>query len=259
MSFGKFIKNNFPDEKNIIYAIFCIWVVLAIGFFMLSSSYGTKYEWLSKINPWSWWDSFWVINSLISLVTVFLVYKAYSLQRWAFKLQETELKETHKVLKSQEEAMTEQKVQSLIVELLGLSKSHLENFTTYLKELYPTAKDDLIVVFLGYIDKHLLIESIKWWRLNNAINYFRTLKYIESLIVDTYRNDDKKIEFYIWLIESQITDNIRSLYNAIITVKEGIDLDKITFEYLFKRWDYLLQEKWKNKGTMKNYSPPSYN
>lgn len=184
------------------------------------------------------WDAmsgiFWTLIS--TLVFIFVV-QSYSLQK-------EELKKTTEALEGQESAMKEQKMQSLVIELLTLSQSHIENFRNDLRKLFTSSNTDPItLLYNSYSSEGELIQNIKNWRLNNLISYFRTLKHIESLLILNYADNRRILQDYIELLDSQITDNIRSLYDKLIKVKTGIDLEKIRFEYLFKPLPPSFEEK----------------
>lgn len=96
-----FIKNEFPKEEKLIYTSIFVWLLFLITSFILSSSYESKYEWLWKINPGTWGDSFWGINSLISLITFFLVFKTFRLQGAMLESQKIELDLSKKAIQEQ--------------------------------------------------------------------------------------------------------------------------------------------------------------
>lgn len=228
-----FIEKEFPKEKNIIYIIFWIWILFLVASFVLSSTFESKYEWLWKINPGTWGDSFWGINSLISLITFFLVYKTFWLQKDMLTSQEKELKETKEEMRWQKETMRDQKLQTMVISLLELSRNHLIEFKDTLEKskfCTPNGKD-LISLYIQ--NNPNISQDSKDWILNNAIFYFRTLKYIEQLIINESLWDIIIIKTYINLLESQITENLRTLHGLLIDSKEWVDKNLITFKYLF--------------------------
>lgn len=199
-----------------------IWVLTFLWISVLVILFN-KYLKLNEVG-----DALWgIFGTLISTLVFIVVVQSY-------KLQKEELKKTTDALEWQEDAMKEQKLQSMTISLLELSQNHLSNFRDTLvasKFSTPHWRD----VISLYIQGSPTIEiDIKEWILNNAIYYFRTLKYIESMIIEESLWNHLLLRSYISLLESQVTDNIRSLYNELIWIKTGIDLEKIRFKYLFK-------------------------
>ncbi len=83
--------------------------------------------------------------------------------------------------------MKDQKIQSLIIELLSLSQKHLETFKDEQSKINPTSHDDMIQVFLANTNTEDEIKlNIRKGRLTSMIKYFRTLKYAEDIISKTY-------------------------------------------------------------------------
>lgn len=121
----------------------------------------------------------------------------------------------------------------MIISLLELSRNHLNELKdTLLKSKFPTPNgQDLIYLYTQ--NSPNLEEDIQKGILNNAIYYFRTLKYIESVIIKESWKDKVLLNNYIGLLESQITDNLRELHWLLLGIKNWIDRDKITFKYIF--------------------------
>jgi len=201
------LKSNRTESIISIWFISCVLIMLTIYF---SNDYNLN---LNLVGDAMWW----IFGTLISTIVLVFVVESY-------KLQKKELEDTRKVLKWQEDTMREQRVQSLVIELLSLSQRHLDSFIS---------KND-ITQYLRTSTAEKISKDLLEWELNSIINHFRTLKYIESIIENEYKNDDLKMKQYLYLIESQINDNIRVLYNSIIGLKEWVDKELITFNYLFK-------------------------
>lgn len=224
----KFIEKEFPNEKNIIYSILCIWCIFLIITFALSSTYEAPYEWLWKINPWTWGDSFWIINSFISVITLLLVYKTF----W---LQKKELDKTTDTLKLQEIAIKEQKFQDTFTLLLQTAQEHINWLIISAEEvkndkIKPHYKQDIIddlkekyyfelrwsmvVRYLSdwdWYDK--VLEYVKRGTLGNFRKYINTLWMLEECL----RNADPDInkDFFIKLARTQINASEIELYNKL--------------------------------------------
>lgn len=179
------------------------------------------------------WDAIgWIFGSFISTIVLIFVVRSYQLQK-------TELLETRKILEWQEEAMKEEKIQSLVIELLTLSQKHIENFIKHdLYVKYPTAAGNLIEAYNTNRTDTEVESDVKNSAINSIISYFRTLKYIEDLIFNNYGDNTSKRDDYLQLLESQITKDIRMLYVRLSKLKSWKDLEKIQFQYLFNQLDY---------------------
>ncbi len=214
---GKLLKSNEIEWVLIIWGIFFFWVAFLVIFL------NERFH-LNEI-----WDAMWgIFGTLISTcVFIFVVH--------SYKLQKEELRKTNEALMWQGESMKDQKMQSLTIELLSLCQNHLETFKSEQSKIYPTSYGDMVQVFLANTNTEDEIKlNIRKGGLTSMIKYFRTLKYAEDMICKTYSWNEEKIKIYIDLLDSQITDNIKRLYNTIYKMKTGLDSEKISFTYLFQ-------------------------
>lgn len=171
-------------EKDLSYQItrlIIIWWFFAVIFFIFSSDFQVPiwFWFLTKINPWIWWDSFWGINSVVAIITLLIVFKTYHTQK---------------------EITKEQKLQSLISELLSLNRQHFKNFEQEYNNL-GNSLETTLQNSLPDEEKDRFIAWIEDWKLNSIIYYFQTLKYLEDKIYKDFQNKKEIRKEYIRLIE----------------------------------------------------------
>lgn len=226
------MKNIFINLKNKskldeINWLLIIWLISSLLTYIWIKFFGMQLDAL--------WDAVWgLFGTLISTVVLIFVIQSYKIQSKAFSLQEKELEKTRAVLQSQEEAMKEQRIEQMIMNLLELSKNHLNDFRKILGDKKNSTLNSQKDIITSYIERTLdTHKDIQKWILDSAIYYFRTLKYIEDQIIFEYSNNSKILKKYNWLLETQITDNLRTLHWLLLNSKEWIDKNLITFEYLF--------------------------
>jgi hypothetical protein len=210
--------------------------------FLLDEINGLLFIWLiscSLIYIWikSWgfqldvlWNAVWgIFGTLISTIVLIFVIESYKIQSKAFSLQENELEKTRVVLQSQEEAIKEQKIQSLVIELLKMSDKHLIDFEKFLIGIYTWWSTSWL--FKSYIANGNDLENHYDQKLlSPLLSYFKTLKYIEELIINTYPDENNTIkDRMISLVKNQINLDIIKAYPKL----KLHDPDFITFDYLF--------------------------
>lgn len=117
--------------------------------------------------------------------------------------------------------------------MLELAQNHLNSFRDTLIKWYFSTPAWRDVVSLYTQNTPNIEQDTKDGVLNNAIYYFRTLKYIESMIVKEFNEDKGLLNDNIWLLESQITENLRNLHWLLLNSKIWNDKEMITFEYIF--------------------------
>lgn len=81
--------------------------------------------------------------------------QSYKIQSKAFSLQEKELEKTRAVLQSQEEAMKEQRIEQMIMNLLELSKNHLNDFRKILGDKKNSTLNSQKDIITSYIERTL--------------------------------------------------------------------------------------------------------
>ncbi len=234
-----FIKKEFLKEKNAIYIVFIIWWVFLIISFILSSSFNTKFDWVAKINPWIWGDSFWIINSLVSVITFFLVYKTFWLQKEMLDSQKDELEATRKELRWQKEIMSEWKFHEYFLFLMN-QKELLKNTIT--KEIVEWINDTAST-------SHSESTTIRWEEVFyywiNEIKKANNPEYSEKsakerkdnfnkIIWEWYRINSGKIKTYlnfISLIKEELEKQNNEKYIKLIPVIQSTDEYQV-FNYI---------------------------
>ena len=226
-------KNTNPWSNTIWLLIVWIW------FWILWFFYSRD-----KANLGTWWDSFWVINALTSIVVLYFVYSSYLLQK-------KELVDTRLVLVWQENAMIEQRFQDTFTLLLKTSEGHLNNMVISVQEqkrddnLYKSSFLRIAsveekayfelswwaaVIYLVSIGN--LSEYVWTWAIWNFKKYINTLWILENLIELNVDKIDK--DFYIKLAKTQINEAEKRLFHNLKFSFKKMDLYDLKYLMNYK-------------------------
>ncbi len=202
-------------KSDEIEGILAIWWVVLVTIIILMN--------FCKINLNEVWDAMWgIFGTFISTIVLIFVISSY-------KLQKEELKKTTDALEGQEKSMKEQKIQSLIIELLKMSDKHLMDFEKFLIGIYPWWSTSWLLK--SYIANGNDLENHYDQKLlSPLLSYFKTLKYIEELITSTYPHENDIVRNgMLSLVKNQINLDIIKAYPKL----KLHDANFIAFDYLF--------------------------
>lgn len=164
-------------------------------------------------------DSLGIFNSLVSSITLVLVYLAYESQK-------TELAATNKTLELQNESIHTQRSQDLFVILLQVARNHLENVSV--QPWYYSARkhyepEDYAAKKIWFSKRRDVIGLHQWWSeyewhwiwfFEVSWNWYKWLKAVEFLsgMVQIEASQTEPLE---WLVDNGATSSFKKYLNTI--------------------------------------------